>query len=150
MPPAAGPSPVTDLKKMIGQVARAAGAGSIAIVAAPEQHAAILYDAEPGFVAAYPVLSSSALADGVVIAIAVNALASAIGAPDIDTKRGEESTVHMDSVPLQISTPGTPATIAAPVRSLWQTDSAAVRLRIPASWGLRATGAVAWMEDVVW
>jgi hypothetical protein len=39
---------------------------------------------------------------------------------------------------------------ANPVRSLWQADSFALRLVMECCWGLRASGAVAWMTGVNW
>jgi len=52
-------------------------------------------------------------------------------------------------IPVQTLTTGA-AVLAAPTRSLFQTDSAGLRVIAPASWGLRAPGAVAWMSGVTW
>ena len=46
-----------------------------------------------------------------------------------------------DTAPQSIATP--PATVAAPVRSIWQTDVIAVRMIWPCSWSTRRSGAVA-------
>ena len=59
-------------------------------------------------------------------------------------------TVHMNTTPTAIGTAGTPATVAAPARSYFQTDSVGLKMRLGCSWVLRTTGAVAWVENVVW
>ena len=44
-------------------------------------------------------------------------------------------TLHMeDTTPLPIGTVGTPNVIAAPTRSLWQTDTLGLRLTTEMSW----------------
>ena len=67
-----------------------------------------------------------------------------------DTPRfavSNEATLHEeDTTPLPINA-GTPAT---PVRSLWQTDSMALRLILPINWTLRRAGVVAWVQGVTW
>jgi hypothetical protein len=63
----------------------------------------------------------------------------------------DQATLHFDdTTPLQIGTPGTPPTVAAPVQSLWQTDSLALRLILPINWCLRRGGVVAWTAGVTW
>jgi hypothetical protein len=77
-----------------------------------------------------------------VAAIALNALvASFDDAPDVSVSR--EAAYHADTVPQPLSAAGTPATVSAPIRSLFQTDCIGIKLSMQASWGLRATGAVA-------
>jgi cytosine/adenosine deaminase-related metal-dependent hydrolase len=48
------------------------------------------------------------------------------------------------------SASATPNTIAAPVRSLWQTDCIGVRMLLDVNWGLRRTGVVAWTQTMTW
>jgi hypothetical protein len=63
----------------------------------------------------------------------------------------DQATLHMeDTTPLAIGTAGSPATVAAPTRSLFQTDSMALRLILPMNWVLRRTGVVAWVAGVTW
>ena len=52
--------------------------------------------------------------------------------------------------PRRISTAGSPNTVAAPVRSLWQTDCLAVRMLLDINWGMRRTGVVAWTQTMTW
>jgi hypothetical protein len=134
-----------DLNALISAVVRGAGNSPIVLVAAPEQAISIKLltpkDLE------YPVLTSSALAAGTVIAIAVNALASAFApTPAIDASQQAE--IHRESVPGEIVDIG--GIYARPVASMYQMDLVALRLRWPVSWGLRASNAVAFMTGVSW
>jgi hypothetical protein len=98
----------------------------------------------------YEVLASGALADRTVVAVASNALVSAMDpAPRFELSKS--ATVHMeDTSPAQLASVGTPNTVAAPMRSMFQSDSSALRLIMEVSWGLRTSGAVAWMQNVNW
>jgi Phage capsid family len=133
-----------DLSALVQAIAAYAGNGSIAFVAAPAQATRILLRAEkmPG-----PVLMSSALSAKTVIAIATNALAGALEPTEIDVSRS--ATFHEeDTTPLPIV--GAGGQVAAPARSLFQTDCVALRLRLPVSWITRANGAVAIVSNTVW
>lgn len=58
----------------------------------------------------------------------------------------DQAVLHMeDTTPLAIGTAGTPPTVAAPVRSLWQTDTMAIRMIMDVNWALRRTGVSVWM-----
>jgi hypothetical protein len=90
----------------------------------------------------FEVLASAALPDKTVIAIAGNALASAVDAvPRLDI--GDQGTIVMadDAGAVMAS---------APTRSLWQTDTVSLRMRMEVSWGLRAAAGLAWTQNVVW
>jgi hypothetical protein len=146
-PAAAGADAMlADLAALASAVAPLAGSGTsgIAIVAAPSQAVSIVLRSprEP----AYAVFASAGLADGMVIAIALPALASAVGVPAIEASR--DAAVHMETSPAQIVTAA--GAVAVPVASLFQTDSVALRLRWPLSWATRAPGTTAWMEAVTW
>ena len=55
-----------------------------------------------------------------------------------------------DTAPTDISTAGTPAVAAYPAKSMFQTDSMALRLIMPINWTLRRPGVVAWAAGVTW
>jgi hypothetical protein len=58
------------------------------------------------------------------------------------------ATLHMESVAAElVSSPGS---VAAPQRSLFQTDSHAIRFILPPSWALRSGSAVAFCQSVKW
>ena len=93
--------------------------------------------------------ASSGLADGVVLAIATSALVSAIDAPQFDVS--SNALIHQENTsPLAIGTAGSPATVAAPSRSAFQTDTLILRLRMDVSWGVRSAGSVAWLTGATW
>ena len=98
----------------------------------------------------YPVILSSTVTAGYLYLVDADDFVSVEG----DTPRFEvsdQATLHLDdTTPLAIGTTGTPNTIAAPVRSLFQTDSMALRMIMPLNWVLRRTGTVAWTSGVTW
>ena len=63
-----------------------------------------------------------------------------------------QATIHEeDTTPLAIASgPQGTAVVATPVRSLWQTDSIALRMRMPVNWAMRRQNMVAWMTGVLW
>jgi Phage capsid family len=137
-----------DARELVRAVAGVAGNAPVVLIGSPEQ--AVSLRLWMGRDAPYEVLASSGLADGMVIAVASNALASAVDpAPRIDVSR--TAVLHMeDAAPLHISSEGTPATVAAPVRSLFQTDAIGLRLQFQIDWALRNPGGLAWMSNVTW
>jgi hypothetical protein len=123
---ALAPSAATDPHTaMVEDMVALAGAVSvigspIVFVAAPPRAVAMnlwSYNTLPFLVFASPALAANDL-----IAIAANGLASAVDTmPEIEASK--LATLHLeDSVPLPISSPGSPNTVAAPTRSLWQTE----------------------------
>ena len=138
-----------DLGALAAAVA-AVGGNNLMFVASPKQAVKIqLYrTAELPF----PVAASAGLADTVVMCIALPALVVAGGndPPKITVSR--ETMLHFeDTNPQQIGTVGTPPVVAAPARSLWQSDAVAVRLVADLTWSLRAaSGAVSWVTGVNW
>ena len=61
----------------------------------------------------------------------------------------DQATLHMeDTAPADI-TGGTPSP-ATPVKSMWQTDSMALRLIWPMNWTLRRPNMVSWIAGVTW
>jgi HK97 family phage prohead protease len=75
--------------------------------------------------------------------------ASASGPPRFDVS--DQATLHMeDTAPLPISATGTPNVVAAPVRSLWQTDTLGIRMIEQMNWLMRRPGMVAYVTGVTW
>ena len=98
----------------------------------------------------YPVIAAGTVPVGTVIVVDAADFVTVGGeAPRFEIS--DQATLHMeDTTPLAIGTAGSPATVAAPARSLFQTDSMALRLIMPLNWTLRRTGVVAWMAGVTW
>jgi hypothetical protein len=62
----------------------------------------------------------------------------------------DQATLHMeDTTPLDIVPGGSGATASSPVKSMWQTDSLALRLIMMMNWTMRRP-VVAWMTGVQW
>jgi hypothetical protein len=135
-----------DLCKLVETIAPFAGNGSVAFVCSPAQATRIMLRAErpPGLV-----LMSGALASGTVVALATNALAAAVEPVRIDAAKS--AVIHEETTtPLPIASPGSPIVVAAPTRSLWQTDSVALRVRLPCSWVIRDSRAVSVVTATKW
>jgi len=63
----------------------------------------------------------------------------------------DQATLHLeDTTPADIGTVGTPGVVAAPVKSMFQTDSLALRLILPVNWTIRRPGTVAYVAGVTW
>jgi HK97 family phage major capsid protein len=62
----------------------------------------------------------------------------------------DQATLHMeDTAPLDLVS-GSPGTVASPQRSLFQTDSLALRMIFPINWAFRRTGMVSYTTGVNW
>jgi HK97 family phage prohead protease len=98
----------------------------------------------------FPVIVSSTVTAGMVILLDAADFMSVSGDdPRFDVS--DQATLHFDdTTPLQISTTGSPNTVAAPVRSMFQTDSLALRMILPMNWAMRRAGVVAWTQAVTW
>jgi hypothetical protein len=134
-----------DLEKLATAVSDAAG--DVVLATHPRQALAIRIR-KPDL--KIPVYSTRAIAAGTVIMLDPQALAVAFGT-EPRFEAGIEPVIHHDdTTPLPISTAGSPNTVAAPARSLWQTDRVALRCILPAAWVLRQTGTVAWLSSATW
>jgi HK97 family phage major capsid protein/HK97 family phage prohead protease len=98
----------------------------------------------------YPVAQSATVPVGTVALVDAADFFSATGdEPRFDVS--DQATLHMeDSAPLAISAAGTPNTVAAPVRSMFQTDSIALRMIMDLNWAMRRAGMVAFVTAVTW
>ena len=103
-----------------------------------------------GTLQGYPVIqSSNVTADTMLLVDAADFVSVTGDTPRFDVS--DQATLHMeDTTPLAIGTAGAPATVAAPARSLWQTDTIGVRMLLDLNWGLRRTGVVAWTQTMTW
>jgi HK97 family phage prohead protease len=103
-----------------------------------------------GTLLGYPVITSNTIAADTMLLVDAADFVSVTG----DTPRfdvSDTATIHLDdTTPLQISTTGSPNTVAAPVRSLWQTDTIGVRMLLDLNWGMRRTGVIAWTQTMTW
>jgi hypothetical protein len=138
------------MAKDLGNLAAAVapvGGSQIAFVASPGEATKILLRSGGSF--PYPVIPSSALAAGVVMAVATNALVTVVD-PQPDIEASQDATLHLSDTPVAIGTAGAPPTIAATTHGLFQSGEVAIRLILGVSFGLRSAGAVAWVGSVTW
>jgi HK97 family phage prohead protease len=104
-----------------------------------------------GSLLGYPVIQSSNVAADMMILVDAADFVSVTGdSPRFDVS--DQATLHMeDTTPLQIVTGVQGAgVVAAPTRSLWQTDTLGIRMLWDLNWGLRRTGIVAWTQTMTW
>jgi hypothetical protein len=96
-----------------------------------------------------PIVTTLGLEPNTVAAFAPAAVASGYqNAPTIETSK--EALVHKeDTSPQDIGTAGTPATVAAPAESMFQTDLISIKVRANAAWAV-APGGAQFVESVTW
>lgn len=153
---------VADLKQLIGAIYGVNGGRDVVVILNPIQALSLGFaqtttgnflfsDAsEAGRKFNVTFVPSNTCTAGMLIAVDAADFASATG----DTPRfrlSAEATVHdEDTTPLPISATGSPNTVAAPVRSFFQTDVMGIRLIWDMTWQMRRTGMVSWMTGVTW
>lgn len=99
----------------------------------------------------YPVIQSATVTAGMLILVDAADFVSVTGdEPMFDVS--DQATLHFeDTTPLQIASGAQGSgVLATPTRSLWQTDSLAIRMILPMNWTLRRAGVVAWTQSVTW
>jgi HK97 family phage prohead protease len=103
-----------------------------------------------GTLANIPIIDSATVpAKTVILVDAADFVSVGGGAPRFDMS--DSATIHMeDTTPLELVGTGSPGTVASPQRSLFQTDSLALRMVMPLNWANRRTGTVAWTQNVTW
>jgi HK97 family phage major capsid protein/HK97 family phage prohead protease len=153
---------VADLKALVGAIIAAGGGRNIAIIINPAQALSMgtvtttsgdfLFTnaAEAGAKFNARVIVSASCPAGKVIAVDAADFATAQGdAPRFAVST--DATLHEeDTTPLALGTTGTPNVVAAPMRSLFQTDAVAVRMSMFVTWGMRRTGMVQTIAAVTW
>jgi len=154
---------VDDLKAMVGALAAVNAMGSLVWIMNPVQQIAISLTQNAGGMfpfqseinanrlLGYSVVVSSTVPAGMVILLNADDLMVVQG----DTPRfdvSDQATLHFeDTTPLQISTGAQGSgVLATPVRSMFQTDSLALRMILPMNWAMRRSGSVAWTTAVTW
>jgi hypothetical protein len=134
-----------DLENLVSAVS--SPSADVVIVMSPGNLAFASSVLPPTF--AYTLMASSAVATDQVVAVDAGGVAAAISAePQIAVS--EVAAVHEeDSAPLPLSATGSPNTVAAPMRSSFQTDFAVLRVIAHCAWAARP-GSVAAITTVSW
>jgi HK97 family phage prohead protease/HK97 family phage major capsid protein len=102
-----------------------------------------------GTLAGIPIIDSATVPAKTMILIdAEDFVVADGGAPRFEIS--DQATLHMeDTAPLDLVS-GSPGTVASPQRSLFQTDSLALRMILPLNWLQRRAGTVAWTQNTTW
>lgn len=153
---------VADLKALVNAIVAAGGGRNIAILMNPAQALSLGFAqtttgdflftdrAEASSKFGVRFIVSATIPAGRLIAVDAADFASATG----DVPRfavSTEATLHEeDTTPLALSSTGTPNVVAAPLRSLFQTDAVAIRMTLYVSWVMRRTGMVQTIASVIW
>jgi hypothetical protein len=144
-----GPSALnSDLEKLAAAIAAAGGdVDNVVFIASPAQAFASGLQSRAADLKIWP---SRALAAGTIVAVNAAAFVSGFGStPRIEASM--EATFHAeDTSPLPISTAGSPNTVAAPVRSGYQTDTILIRAILFAAWTMRSSGQVQFITSATW
>jgi hypothetical protein len=103
-----------------------------------------------GTLQGYPVIqSANVTADMMFLVDAADFVSVTGDTPRFDVS--DQAVITMDdTAPAQLGVVGSPNVVAAPSRSLWQTDTIGVRMLLDLNWGLRRTGVVAWTQTMTW
>jgi len=134
-----------DVKQLYGALASAGAGLSPVLVCSAQQAGSIKVMAGPKF--DVPVLSSAGLAAGVVVLVEPSSFVSGFNSvPEFEASR--VSLLHMEDATPQNITGGSPSP-AVPAKSMWQTDSFALKMILRASWSMRAPH-VAWLQGATW
>jgi hypothetical protein len=135
-----------DIGKLIDAVAPVGGNASLVFIGGPGVAGKMLADVGAQF--PYPILSSGALAAQTLVCIAADCLAVAVDPnPRIDVSGAGTVTLE-DTAPKPIVDGS--SVVAPGTRSLWQTDSLAIRLTMQLSFGLRHASGIAMITSCTW
>jgi HK97 family phage major capsid protein len=101
------------------------------------------------FTSRFQVIESTSIPANKVIMLDAADFVSVLGTPEFEVS--EHATLHMeDTTPLPIGTAGTPNVVAAPVSSMFQEAKIALRMLMDATWAMRRTGMVQFINTVNW
>lgn len=101
------------------------------------------------FLADFRVIPSTVVTAGTVIAIDTADFVTSTGdTPEFETS--DQATIHMETSPTAIGIAGSPNTVAAPVRSMFQTNSVALKMTMDVNWAMRRSGMVQYLSSVTW
>jgi hypothetical protein len=107
--------------------------------------------ASPKFpVPVYMTASGVGLPNHSLMCVGLDGLLCAMDADSIRIDVSPDTSVHMEDVPVDIGSPGAPPVVAAPAKSMYQTDSLCVRLSMHLTWALRSLTAVSWLSPTTW
>jgi HK97 family phage major capsid protein/HK97 family phage prohead protease len=147
-----------DMKTLLGPFDAANAGRNLALIMNPAQARSIRTMAGPNssgfgwasqFLADFRLIVSTSVTAGMVIAVdAADFVTSTGDAPMFEAS--DQATIHMESAPAPLSAVASPNTVAAPIRSMFQTNSVALKMDMAVTWAMRRAGMVQVIESVSW
>jgi HK97 family phage major capsid protein/HK97 family phage prohead protease len=147
-----------DMKTLLSPFDTANAGRSLALIMNPAQARNVRMMAGPNsagfgwanqFLADFRVIVSTSATAGTVIAIDTADFVTGTGdSPQFEAS--EQATIHMEDTPTALSAVASPNTVAAPIRSMFQTNSVALRMLMDVTWAMRRSGMVQWISGVTW
>jgi hypothetical protein len=135
-----------DISKLVGALVAANGGRDVVLVMNPTQATSLKLLSGPKF--DLPILQSSSVPAGTVIAIEASSFVSAFDAvPQFEVVTAP--LFHFEDTSPQNITGGSPSP-AVPVRSPFQVDSYALRMVLKAHWAMRVATHVAYISNTSW
>ena len=145
-PIGAGASIAADLKAMLTAIVAAGGGNRQVLVGSPPLIQAFRLAYPLSKIPAFP---SAAMPAASVAMFEASSFVSGFG-PIPEFRVSSETVVVENTVAAPISTAGTPATVAAPLRSLYQTDCTSLKMVLRCAYCMRATGHVQLITNANW
>jgi HK97 family phage major capsid protein len=156
---------IADITALMAPISAARGGSDLVLLMNPAQALKLSWvvtpngdfifaDIQNGSLRNLSVITSTTVPAGMLIMVDAAEFASVTGdAPEFDVS--DVATIHEeDTTPLPIVggtvQPPVIGSIAAPVRSLWQTASIGVRMMVDMNWTMRRSNMVTWMTGVTW
>jgi hypothetical protein len=131
-----------DMKALMAALVAANGGANPVLIMSPQQATALSLLASPRF--DIPVLRSTSVPTGTVIMVEASSFVSAFGAvPDFEV--GNQMALHFED-----TAPSDPIMAGTPVKSTWTSELIALRMRLWASWAMRATGHAQVVTGATW
>src|SRR6516164_6797893 len=135
-----------DLGNLFAALAAHSGGKTAVIIAALPQAVKLKLTAGPKF--DYDIIASTALPTGTVAVLDIASFVSGFGST-AEFNTTKVGALHMeDTIPADIVSTG--GTVAAPVKSLYQTDAIGLKTTLWATWGLRAAGHCQFLTGATW
>lgn len=147
-----------DMKTLLAPFDTANAGRSLALLMNPKQVRNVRMMAGPNssgfgwanqFLADFRIIASTVVTAGTVIAVDTADFVTSTGdQPQFEAS--DQATIHMESSPSALSATGTPNTVAAPIRSMFQTNSVALKMVMDVNWAMRRSGMVQYLSSVSW
>lgn len=143
-----------DMKALLAPFDTANAGRSLALLMNPAQARAVRMMEGPNnsgfgwanqFLSDFRIVASTSVTSGRIIAIDTADFVTGTGdTPLFETS--DQATIHMDDSPSAISATGSPNTVAAPIRSMFQTNSVALKMTLDVTWAMRRSGMIQWIN----